>query len=174
MVFKFLSLTFSFHSLCYIYFSLMLSWLGNLSIYFCYLPFALYLYTFFSSVALWIILLFLFLDSPCAEICIVNYCKTVIVQYCCCNLYIFIVSSRVGTPPFLREPPLSEANLKSYPSFWEPSKLAHVNCKKHFKNEGVMFRTILSQLRMSLTLLFLFSGSTLYLLLTFPLARYCL
>ena len=133
MVFKFLSLTFSFHSLCYIYFSLMLSWLGNLSIYFCYLPFALYLYTFFSSVALWIILLFLFLDSPCAEICIVNYCKTVIVQYCCCNLYIFIVSSRVGTPPFLREPPLSEANLKSYPSFWEPSKLVHVNCKKHFK-----------------------------------------
>ena len=36
-------------------------------------------------------------------------------------LYVGIVSSRVGTPPFLREPPpflgtppLSEANLKSY------------------------------------------------------------
>ena len=31
--------------------------------------------------------------------------------------------------------PLSEANLKSYPpsSFYEPSKLVHINCKKHFK-----------------------------------------
>ena len=28
-----------------------------------------------------------------------------------------IVSSRVGTPPFLGEPPLFEANLKSYPLF---------------------------------------------------------
>ena len=37
-----------------------------------------------------------------------------------------------------------------------------------------MFRIILSQLRTSLTLLFLLSGSTLYLLLTLSLVRYCL
>ena len=42
------------------------------------------------------------------------------------NLIVTIVSSRVGTPPFLREPPplsgyppLSEANLKSYPPLSE-------------------------------------------------------
>ena len=78
-----------------------------------------------------------------------------------------IVSSRVGTPP----PPFSDANLKKLPpSFWQLSKLVHVNCKKHFK----MFRTMLIQLRTSLKLLFLLSGSTLHLLLTISLVRYCL
>ena len=41
-------------------------------------------------------------------------------------------------------------------------------------NEGVTFGTILSQLRISLSLLFILSGSTLYLLLTLALVRYCL
>ena len=41
MVFKFLSLTFSSHSSCYFYSNLVLSWLINLSTYFCYLHFAL-------------------------------------------------------------------------------------------------------------------------------------
>ena len=44
MVFKFLSLTFSFRSSCYFYFSLVLPWLISLSIYFRYLPFFASLY----------------------------------------------------------------------------------------------------------------------------------
>ena len=64
MVFKFLSLNFSFHSSCYFYFSLFLSWLIDFSTYFCYLPFALLsLYFLLFCVAFWIILHFLFLAS---------------------------------------------------------------------------------------------------------------
>ena len=95
----------------------------------------------------------------------------------------YLSSSRVGPPPpFLREPPPPpflgthslRSKFKKLPlSFWEPSKLVHVNRKKHFKMK-VTFRTILCQLRISVTLLFLLLGSTLYLLLTLPLARYCL
>ena len=59
IVFKFLSVTFSFCSSCY--FSLVLAWLISISIHFCCLPFILlYLYTFFSSSAFWIMLCFLF------------------------------------------------------------------------------------------------------------------
>ena len=68
-------------------------------------------------------------------------------------------------PPFSEglnpPPPLSGCT----PSFWEPSKLVYVNCMKH-QNEGVTFRTILSQLRISLPLLLILSGSILYPLLT--------
>ena len=41
-VFKFLSLTFSFHSSCCFNFSLVLPWLISLPTYFCYLPFTLF------------------------------------------------------------------------------------------------------------------------------------
>ena len=42
VVFKFLSLTFSFHSSCCFNFSLVLPWLISLPTYFCYLPFTLF------------------------------------------------------------------------------------------------------------------------------------
>ena len=56
-------------------------------------------------------------------------------------IYIYdIVSSRVGTPCFWGNPPafLGTPSFwskfkKLPPSFWEPSKLVHVNCMKHFK-----------------------------------------
>ena len=50
-----------------------------------------------------------------------------------------IVSSRVatpfskGTPPFWVPPIFWSKFKKLPPSFWEPSKLVHVNCKKNFK-----------------------------------------
>ena len=83
-----------------------------------------------------------------------------------------IVSSRVKTPPFMREPPFLGTFLflkqvkKLPPSFWQPSKLVHVNCIKHFKM-NVSYYT--SQTRISLSFLFILSGSTLYLLLTLAL-----
>ena len=49
-------------------------------------------------------------------------------------------------PPFLRElppfrvPPSFWSKYKKFsPSFWEPSKLVHVNCKKHFKMKVLRF-----------------------------------
>ena len=86
-------------------------------------------------------------------------------------------------PPVL-EPPVSERTHSFWSkfkmlsrSFWDPSKLVQANCKKHFKMKVLRFVlsivTILSQSRTSLTLIFLLSGSTLYLLLTFSLVRYC-
>ena len=78
-------------------------------------------------------------------------------------------------PPFLGTPSFWSKFKKLPHSFWEPSKLVHVNSKKHFKMKVLRFvSTIQSQLRVSLTLLFLLSGSTLYLLLTLFLVRYCL
>ena len=57
-----------------------------------------------------------------------------------------IVSSRVGTPPFSEGtppfwvPPSFWSKLKKLPpSFWQPSKLVHVNCKKHFKIKVLRF-----------------------------------
>ena len=55
-----------------------------------------------------------------------------------------IVFSRVGTPP---RPPFSEGTptlflkqiQKVTPSFWEPSKVVHVNCKKHLKMKVLRF-----------------------------------
>ena len=66
-------------------------------------------------------------------------------------------------PPISEGNPLSEANLKSYPSFFRnPSKLVQANCKKHFKMKVLRFVlsivTILSQSTTSLTLLFLLAG----------------
>ena len=87
-------------------------------------------------------------------------------NYLCFILYQFIVSSMVGmpTPFFLRKPPpLSEANLKSFHPPFILSRIYYV-----------FLRTILSQLRISLSLLFILSGSTLYLLLTLALVRYYL
>ena len=99
-----------------------------------------------------------------------------------CNLirqeHFTLVSSRVGIPPFWGNPtfwaPPSSWNKfkKLLPSFWEPSKLVHINCMKHFKMKVLRF--VLSSLRTSLSLLFVFSGSTLYLLLTLASAKYCL
>ena len=66
----------------------------------------------------------------------------------CCSLN---HSFRQGwNSPFLREPS----------SFWEQHKLVHLNCMKHFKMK--MFCSILSHLRILLTLTFLLSGSTLF------------
>ena len=50
---------------------------------------------------------------------IVSNIVTVINNSVIITLVYYIVSYRVGTlpPPFLREPPLSEANLKNYPLF---------------------------------------------------------
>ena len=47
----------------------------------------------------------------------------------------FIVSSRVGTPPpFSEGTPSFWNKFKKLPtSFWEPSKLVHVNCKNTLK-----------------------------------------
>ena len=68
-----------------------------------------------------------------------------------------------GNPPSWA-PSLSKANLKNYPPFlWQPSKLVHGNCMKHFKMREL--HTILSQLGIS-SLLFILSGWTPYLLLT--------
>ena len=62
-----------------------------------------------------------------------------------------IVSSRVGTPLFLRAPPPPHPPpfwvppsfwskfKKLPPSFWESSKLVHVNCKKHLKMKVLHF-----------------------------------
>ena len=51
-----------------------------------------------------------------------------------------IVSSRVGTPLFQGNPPFFLGTLSFWskfkklpPSFWEPPKLVHANCTKHFK-----------------------------------------
>ena len=75
---------------------------------------------------------------------------------------LYIVSSRAGTPPPSGYPPLSEANLKSYPLFLRAIQIGACKLQETLQSEGVMFRTILSQLRTSLTLLFLLSGSILY------------
>ena len=59
-----------------------------------------------------------------------------------------MVSSRVGISPFLREPPRPPflatpsfwSKFKKFPhSFWEPSRLVDVNCKKHFKMKVLCF-----------------------------------
>ena len=51
-----------------------------------------------------------------------------------------IVSSRSGTSPFLREPSSFWSKFKKLsPSFWQPSKLVHVNCIKHFKMKMLCF-----------------------------------
>ena len=88
------------------------------------------------------------------------------------NYQCAIVSSRVETPFFLREPHFFWSKLKVTPSFWEPSKLVHVNCMKHFKMKVLHF--VLSQLIISLSLLSILSSSTLNLLLTLSLVKYCL
>ena len=56
------------------------------------------------------------------------------------------VSFRVWTPLFWgNPPPLSGYSLflkqilKNSPSFWQPSKLVHANCMKHFKMKGLHF-----------------------------------
>ena len=50
------------------------------------------------------------------------------------------VSSRVGIPPIPRKLPSFRRKFKkSPPSFWQPSKLVHVNCKKHFKIKVLHF-----------------------------------
>ena len=56
------------------------------------------------------------------------------------------VSSRVGTPSFLREAPsfwvpssFWSKFKKLIPFFWEPSKLVHANCMKHFKMKELHF-----------------------------------
>ena len=93
------------------------------------------------------------------------------------NIWFTIVPPGLEPPLlFLREPPFFWSKFKKLPlSFWDPSKLAHANGKKHFKMKVLRFIlsivTILSQSRTWLTLLFLLSGSTLYLLL--KLIRYC-
>ena len=57
-----------------------------------------------------------------------------------------LVSSRVGIPLFWGNPlpfwlsPSSWSKFKKLsPSFWEPSKLVHVNCKKHLKMKVLRF-----------------------------------
>ena len=63
------------------------------------------------------------------------------------NIWSTIVSSRVGTPHFLRVPPSPFLVPPSFwskfkklpPSFWDPSKLVHTNCKKHFKIKVLRF-----------------------------------
>ena len=66
--------------------------------------------------------------------------------------------------------PLSEVNLKNPPPpsslFLGALQIGTCKLYETLKNEGVTFRTILSQLRRSLSLLFIFSGSTLYLILS--------
>ena len=43
-------------------------------------------------------------------------------------------------PPFLREPPSFWSKFKKIPTpFWQPSKLVHVNCMKHFKMKVLHF-----------------------------------
>ena len=90
-----------------------------------------------------------------------------------------IVSSKVGTPllwgnpppPFLGTPSFWSKFKKLIPSFWEPSKLVHANCKKHFKMKVLCF--VLYQVKWEhhwhCTLYLL-----LYLLLTLSLVTYCL
>ena len=93
------------------------------------------------------------------------------------NIWFTIVPPGLEPPLlFLREPPFFWSKFKKLPlSFWDPSKLAHANGKKHFKMKVLRFIlsivTILSQ--SLLTLLILLSGSTLYLLLILSLIRYC-
>ena len=95
------------------------------------------------------------------------------------NIWFTIVPPGLEPPLlFLREPPFFWSKFKKLPlSFWDPSKLAHANGKKHFKMKVLRFIlsivTILSQSRTSLTLFFLLSGLTLYLLPTLFLIRFC-
>ena len=89
----------------------------------------------------------------------------------------YIVSSRVGTPPpslreplpFLGTPLFMKQIIKVNPLF-----LRSIQIGERKLYEGVTFGTIPSQLRISLSLLFIFSDSTLYLLLTLALVRYYL
>ena len=54
--------------------------------------------------------------------------------------YVCTVSSRVGTlPPCLGIPLFLKQILKITPSFWQPSKLVHANCMKHFKMKELHF-----------------------------------
>ena len=53
---------------------------------------------------------------------------------------LFIVSSRVGTRTPFWVPPFFWSKFKKLPpSFWQPSKLVHVNCKKHLKMKVLCF-----------------------------------
>ena len=76
-----------------------------------------------------------------------------------------------GTTPFWLPSSFWCKFKKLTPSFWEPSKLVHANCKKHFKMKVLCF--VLYQVKWEhhwhCTLYLL-----LYLLLTLSLVTYCL
>ena len=79
---------------------------------------------------------------------------------------LLIVSFRFGTalfwgnPPCFLGTPLFLKKFKKLPPLWQSSNLVHVSCIKLFKMKVfVLYYT--SQLRISLSLLFIFSGSTL-------------
>ena len=72
-----------------------------------------------------------------------------------------------GTPPFWVPPSFWSIFKKLPPSlFLRAIQIGACKLYETFQNEGVTFHTILSQFRISLSLLFIISGSTLYLLLT--------
>ena len=83
------------------------------------------------------------------------------------------VSSRAGTSPFLRETPSSWSKFKKLlPSFWEPPKLVHASCMKHFKMKElhfVLYKSIKNTIIITLYTLRLNSVFT-----TVSLVRYCL
>ena len=85
-----------------------------------------------------------------------------------------IVSTRVGTPPFLGTPLFLKQIKKVTPLFLRAIQIGLCKLYETLWDEGVTLRAILNQLRISLSLLFILSGSTLYLLLTLALVRYCL
>ena len=80
----------------------------------------------------------------------------------------------VGTPTFSGYPLFLKQIKKVTPLCLRAIQIGAHKLYETLSNDGVMFGAILSQLRISLSLLFILSGSTLYLLLTFALVRYCL
>ena len=49
------------------------------------------------------------------------------------------ISLQVWNPPFLGTPYFWSKFKKLLPSFWQPTKLVHVNCIKHFKMKVLRF-----------------------------------
>ena len=79
-----------------------------------------------------------------------------------------------GTPTLFLGTPFFFKQVKSYPLFLRAIQIGACKMYKTAWNEGFKFLTILSQLRILLSLLFILSSSTLYLLLTLALVRYYL